>query len=72
VIWPPNFKPSTINKYDRYTNHAKWIKVYQLAIDVIGGDSYIMANYLPISLSSSARTWLMGLWGEEGEATHCR
>jgi hypothetical protein len=56
-----NFKPSLINKYNGSTNFAKWLKVYQLAIEVTGGDSYVMANYLPICLSSSARTWLMEL-----------
>jgi hypothetical protein len=35
--------------------------VYQLTIKVAGGDSYVMANYLPICLSSSARTWLLEL-----------
>jgi hypothetical protein len=35
--------------------------VYQLAIKTTGGDSYVMANYLPIYLSSSVGTWLIGL-----------
>jgi hypothetical protein len=30
--------------------------VYQLAIEAIRGDSYVMANYLPVCLSSSTRT----------------
>jgi hypothetical protein len=55
VLWPLNFKPSGINKYDISTNPAKWLEVYQLAIEAVGGDSYVMANYLPICLSSSAR-----------------
>jgi hypothetical protein len=61
VRWPLNFKPSGIDKYDGSTNPAKWLEVYQLSIDAVGGDSYVMANYLPICLSSLARTWLMGL-----------
>jgi hypothetical protein len=56
VVWPPNFKPSTIDKYDGSTNPVEWLKVYQLAIEDAGGDSYVMANYLLIYLSSSART----------------
>jgi hypothetical protein len=64
VRWPLNFKLLRIEKYDRSTNLAKWLEVYQLAIEAIGGDSYIMANYLPVLLSSSARTWLLGFpWG---------
>jgi hypothetical protein len=35
--------------------------VYQLAIEAAGGDSYVMANYLPVCLSSSAKTWHLGL-----------
>jgi hypothetical protein len=61
VRWPLNFKPSGTDKYDGSTNPAEWLEVYQLAIKAAGGNSYIMANYLPICLSSSARTWLMGL-----------
>jgi hypothetical protein len=61
VCWPMNFKPSGIEKYDGSTNPVKWLKVYQFAIEAIGGDSYVMANYLPVCLSSSARSWLLGL-----------
>jgi hypothetical protein len=61
VCWPLNFKPLGIKKYDGSTNPAKWLEVYQLTIKATGGDSYIMTNYLPVCLSSSARTWLLGL-----------
>jgi hypothetical protein len=61
VRWPLNFKSSGIEKYDGFTNLAEWLKVYHLTIEVAGGDSYVMANYLPVCLSSSARTWLLGL-----------
>jgi hypothetical protein len=56
VHWPLNFRPSGIEKYDGSTNPAKWLEVDQLTIKAVGGDSYIMANYLPVCLSSSART----------------
>jgi hypothetical protein len=61
VFGPPNFKPSTVNKYDGSTNPVEWLEVYLLVIKAAGGDSYVMANYLSICLSSSTRTWLMGL-----------
>jgi hypothetical protein len=61
VRWPLNLKPLGIEKYDRSTNIAEWLEVYQLAIEADGGDSYVMANYLLVCLSSSARTWLLGL-----------
>jgi hypothetical protein len=61
VIWPLNLKPAAIDKYDVSTNPAEWMEVYQLIVEVVGGDSCVMANYLPIYLSCSARTYLMGL-----------
>jgi hypothetical protein len=61
VRWPLNFKPSGIEKYDGSTNLAKWLEIYQLIIEVTGGDSYDIAHYLLICLSPLARTCLMGL-----------
>jgi hypothetical protein len=61
VRWPLNFKLSGIKKYDGSTNPAEWLKVYQLAFEAASGDSYVMTNYLSVCLSSSARTWLLGL-----------
>jgi hypothetical protein len=61
VRWPVNFKSSGIKKYDGSTNLAEWFEVYQLAIKAARGDSYVRANYLLVYLSSSARTWLLGL-----------
>jgi hypothetical protein len=61
VRWPINFKSSGIEKYDGSTNPVELLEVYQLAIEADGGHSYIMANYLPVCLSSSARMWLIGL-----------
>jgi hypothetical protein len=61
VRWPLNFKPSRIDKYDGSTNPAEWLEVYRLTIEAAGGDSYIMANDLPVCLLALARTWLQGL-----------
>jgi hypothetical protein len=61
VRWPVNFKLSGIEKYDGSINYAMWLQVYQLTIEATGGDSYVMENYLPSYLSSSARNWLLGL-----------
>jgi hypothetical protein len=61
VCWPLNIKLSRIEKYDGSTNPANWLKVYQLNIEAASGDSYFMAHYLPICLSSSTRTWLLRL-----------
>jgi hypothetical protein len=61
VRWPANLKPSGIEKYDGSSNVAKWLEVYQLTNEAAGGESYVMASYLSIYLSTSARTWLLGL-----------
>jgi hypothetical protein len=61
VCWPLNFKTSKIEKYDGSTNPSEWLEVYQLIIEAVEGDSYVMANYLPVCISASARTWLLGL-----------
>jgi hypothetical protein len=61
VRWPSNFKPSGIEKYNGSTNPVEWLEVYQLTIEAAGGNSYVMANYLPICLSSCTRTWLLTL-----------
>jgi hypothetical protein len=61
IYWPVNFMTSGIEKYNGSTNPSEWLEVYQLTIEAVGGDSYVMVNYLPVCLSSSARTWLLRL-----------
>nr|AAX92783.1 retrotransposon protein, putative, Ty3-gypsy sub-class [Oryza sativa Japonica Group]ABA93327.1 retrotransposon protein, putative, Ty3-gypsy subclass [Oryza sativa Japonica Group] len=61
VDWLAGFKPTRIEKYDGTTNPESWLTVYGLAIRAAGGDSKAMANYLPVALVDSARSWLHGL-----------
>nr|ABA97602.2 retrotransposon protein, putative, Ty3-gypsy subclass [Oryza sativa Japonica Group] len=61
VDWPASFKPTGIEKDDGTTNPESWLTVYGLAIRAAGGDSKAMANYLPVALADSARSWLPGL-----------
>jgi hypothetical protein len=61
VDWPAGFKPTRIDKYDGTTNPKSWLTVYGLAIRAAGGDNKAMANYLPVALVDSARSWLHGL-----------
>nr|ABA98154.1 retrotransposon protein, putative, Ty3-gypsy subclass [Oryza sativa Japonica Group] len=56
-----SFKPTGIEKYDGTTNPESWLTVYGLAIRAAGGDNKAMANYLPVALADSARSWLHGL-----------
>jgi hypothetical protein len=50
-----------IEKYDGSTNPTEWLEVYEFTIEATGVDSYVLANYLPVYQSASARTWLLGL-----------
>jgi hypothetical protein len=68
VRWPRNIEPSRMEKYDGSTNSAEWLEVYQLTIEAASRDSYVLANYLPVCLSSSTRTWLLGL---PAGSAHC-
>nr|AAN64455.1 putative GAG-POL precursor [Oryza sativa Japonica Group]ABF97057.1 retrotransposon protein, putative, Ty3-gypsy subclass, expressed [Oryza sativa Japonica Group] len=61
VDWLAGFRLTGIEKYDGTTNPESWLTVYGLAIHAAGGDSKAMANYLPVALADSARSWLHGL-----------
>ncbi|GJN40613.1 hypothetical protein PR202_gb29857 [Eleusine coracana subsp. coracana] len=65
------FKPVPIEKYDGQTNPREWLQLYSTAIRSTGGDSYIMANYLPVCQDPAVRIWLTSLseesitsWGD--------
>ncbi|GJN41206.1 hypothetical protein PR202_gn00552 [Eleusine coracana subsp. coracana] len=69
--WPKGFKPVPIKKYDGQTNPREWLQLYSMAIRSAGGDSYVMANYLPVCLDPTVRIWLTSLpeesitsWGD--------
>jgi hypothetical protein len=51
VRWPLNIEPPGIDMYDESSNPTKWLEGYQLTIEIMGGDSSVMANYLPIIVS---------------------
>ncbi|GJN13386.1 hypothetical protein PR202_gb00080 [Eleusine coracana subsp. coracana] len=65
------FKPVPIQKYDGQTNPQEWLELYSTAIRSAGGDSYVMANYLPVCLDLAVRIWFTSLpeesitsWGD--------
>ncbi|GJN36809.1 hypothetical protein PR202_gb25705 [Eleusine coracana subsp. coracana] len=69
--WPKGFKLVPIEKYDGQTNPREWLQLYSTAIRWAGGDSYVMANYLPVCLDPAVRIWLISLpeesitcWGD--------
>ncbi|GJN40078.1 hypothetical protein PR202_gb29246 [Eleusine coracana subsp. coracana] len=62
--WPKGFKPVPIEKYDGQTNPREWLQLYSTMIRSAGGDSYVMANYLPVCLDPAVRIWLTSLLEE--------
>ncbi|GJN40022.1 hypothetical protein PR202_gb29184 [Eleusine coracana subsp. coracana] len=69
--WPKGFKSVPIEKYDGQTNPREWLQLYSTVIRSAGGDSYVMANYLPVCLDPAVRIWLTSLpeesvtsWGD--------
>ncbi|GJN11530.1 hypothetical protein PR202_ga29729 [Eleusine coracana subsp. coracana] len=69
--WPKAFKPVPIKKYNGQTNPREWLQLYTTAIRSAGGDTFVMANYLPVCLDPAVRIWLTSLpkklvtsWGD--------
>lgn len=53
--WSCNFKSVGINEYDGKIDPTQYIRMYSTTIQSIGGDSYVMANYLQICLESTGQ-----------------
>ncbi|GJN39965.1 hypothetical protein PR202_gb29122 [Eleusine coracana subsp. coracana] len=69
--WPKGFKSVPIEKYNGQTNPREWLQLYSTAIRSARGDSYLIANYLPICLDPAVRIWLTSIpeesitsWGD--------
>jgi hypothetical protein len=61
VVWPPKFQPHLAEKYDGTVNPTKFLQIYSTSILTVGGNEAIMANYFPIALTGTVRSWLMNL-----------
>jgi hypothetical protein len=61
VVWPRKFRPHLPEKYDGTVNLAEFLQINFTSILAAGGDEAIMANYFPVALTGTARSWLMNL-----------
>jgi hypothetical protein len=61
VVWPRKFWPHLPKKYDRSVNPAEFLQIYTTSILAAGGNEAIMANYFPVALTGTTRSWLMNL-----------
>jgi hypothetical protein len=62
--WPDKFKTGNIDRYDTYSNPEEFIQVYQIVIEVAGGDDRVKDNYLSTALTGATRSWLINLLEE--------
>jgi hypothetical protein len=61
VVWPRKFRPHLSEKYDGTVNSIEFLRIYSTSILAAGGDEAIMANYIPVALTGTTRSWLMNL-----------
>jgi hypothetical protein len=61
VRWPVKFKAGHIDQCDGSNNPEKFIQIYQTVIEATGGDDRVKANFLHMTLSRAARSWLINL-----------
>jgi hypothetical protein len=67
VVWPRKFWPHLLKKYDGSVNPTEFQQIYSTSVLSAGGDEAIMANYFPVALTGTTRSWLMNL--PEGSLT---
>jgi hypothetical protein len=61
VVWSRKCRSHLPEKYDGTVNPAEFLQIYTTSILAAGGDEAIMANYFPVALTGTARSWLMNL-----------
>jgi hypothetical protein len=61
MVWPDKFKPDIATRYDGTTNPVKFLQLYVVAVQAVRGDQRAMANWFPMALKDTPRTWLMNL-----------
>ena len=59
--WPRGFKITGVEPYKGRMNPTQWLQAYATAVRTAGGDTSVMANYLPVMLTPTAMNWLMSL-----------
>jgi hypothetical protein len=61
VVWSPIFRPHLPEKYDGTINPIEFLQIYSTSILAAGGNEAVMANYFPVALTGTTRSWLMNL-----------
>lgn len=61
VTWPRKFRASALGTYDGTVNSKDFLLTYILGMHAIGTDNKVRANWFPMVLKGSARSWLLNL-----------
>ena len=61
VQWPNKFKPDMPPRYNDAADPLAFLLAYEEAVLKAGGDDRVMANWLPMALTSVPRMWLLHL-----------
>lgn len=57
VRWLARFRLANMEKFDRTQNPIEFLQIYTTAVLATRGGEHVMANYLPIVLKDSVRSW---------------
>ena len=52
--WPRGFKITGVEPYEGRMNPIQWMQAYAIAVRAAGGDTNVMANYIPVMLTPAA------------------
>jgi hypothetical protein len=61
MVWPDKFGLDIGARYDGSSNPVKFLQLYIVAVQAMRGDQRVMANWFPMALKDTPRTWLMNL-----------
>ena len=59
--WPRGFKITGVEPYEGRMNPTQWLQAYATAVRAAGGDTSVMANYLPVMLTPATMSWFTSL-----------
>ena len=58
ALW---FQNHWVEPYEGWMNPTQWLQDYATAVRATGGDTSVMANYLPVMLMPTVMNWFTSL-----------
>ena len=59
--WPRGFKIIGVEPYEGRMNPTQWLQAYATTVRTTGGDTSVMANYVPVMLTPPTMSWFTSL-----------